>query len=147
MPTASQLCIVSQYGQDGYAVPIQYVERCILIPLASLKQQPLCIDGEDTTLIMLCDKSFLECTQERYTMCILCRKETKGLVAICVGSTPHKHPCWIAELPICSPAEDTEKSRPGKELESGFYTVEQTLPGGRQLTILLQHERNTVCTA
>ncbi len=147
MPTYSELCIVSQYGEGGYAIPIQYVERCILVPLTSLKQQTLCIDGEDTTLIMLCDKSFSDYTQDLDAMCILCRKATKGLVAVCLGNTLHGRPSYLAELPIYSPAEDSKKSRLGKELESGFYIVEQTLPGGRQLSILRQHGRDSVCTA
>ncbi len=146
MSTYSELCIVSQYGQDGYAIPIQYVERCIIVPLTSLKQQTLCVDGEDASLIMLCDQSFSGCTQDLNTMCILCRKATKGRVAVCMGNTYHGFPSYLAELPIYSPSEDAEKSRLGKDLESGFYTVEQTLPNGRQLSILLQHERGTVCT-
>ncbi len=147
MSTYSELCIVSQYGQDGYAIPIQYVERCILVPLTSLTQQTLCVDGEEASLIMLCDQSFSRCPQDLDTMCILCRKATKGHVAVCMGNTFHGYPSYLAELPIYNSSEDTTKSRLGKELESGFYTVEQTLPNGRQLSILLQHEMDTVCTA
>ncbi len=145
MSTYSELCIVSQYGRDGYAIPIQYVERCILVPITSLKQQTICVDGENASLIMLCDKSFPDCTHKLYTMCVLCRTAAKGLAAICLGNTFHGYPFYLAELPIYSSAAD-KKSRSEKELEGGFYIVKQTIPGDRQISILFQHERNAACT-
>ncbi len=147
MSNQFELCIVSQYGQDGYAIPIRYVERCVQVPLTNLRQQTIYVDGEDANLLMLCDKSFLECTQDSDAMCVLCRKATKELMAVCMGNSFHGYRAHLAELPIYIPSEDTEKEQLGKELEGGFYMIEQTLPSSRPLSILLQHERNTACTA
>ena len=100
MSTCSELCIISQYGQDGYAIPIQYVDRCVQVPLTNLRQGTICVDGEDATLLMLCDTSFLECTQDPDAMCVLCREATKGLVAVCMGNAFHSYRPYLAELPM-----------------------------------------------
>ncbi len=144
MSTCSKLCIVSRYGQDGYAIPVQYIERCILVSITDLMQQTICVDGEDVPLIMLCDRSFSDGTKDLDAVCVLCKRETGESVAVCMGNTLHGYPLYLAELPICNPMEDAEKGQNGNELENGFYTIEQALPNGRCLSILLQHKRDAI---
>ncbi len=144
MSTCSKLCIVSRYGQDGYAIPIQYIERCILVSITDLMQQTICVDGEDVPLIMLCDPSFSDYTQDLDTICVLCKRETGESVAVCMGNTLHGYPLYLAELPICDPTEDAEKRQDGNELENGFYMIDQAMPDGRYLSVLLQHKKDII---
>lgn len=142
----SEFCIVSKYQEEGFAIPLRLVERCVLVPKTHLLgQKTICVNGVEADVMMLCDKAFLEDTQDVDTMCVLCRKATQGFAAVCMGSSLHGFPFYVAELPIRAAPDEVGEKQVIKELESGFYIVQQPFIGSHHLSILFQHREQPTC--
>ena len=128
-----ETCIASACENGGYAVPIRYIVRCILLSGPQLKKPTVKVDGEEVKILILCSQDVLKRVQNETVMCFLYRNDEQEPIVIFMGNHYHGHsPCLITlplecELDLCN----AELS-----LGYGIYAYAQTLPNGDELLVL-----------
>lgn len=122
----AEKAIVAMCGPAAYAIPMDYVERCVMVPAADL-QSPIAIGGRKYPLLLLDDPRRIAQREDHTTMCILCQGGRMGPVAVCPCGSLHGPQARLADL-MQRPAAG-EKEKP-QELGCGLVALSDQLPGG-----------------
>ena len=132
----TELCIVSLYEGNAYAIPIRYIERCVLVSGAELSESSIRIEGDEAKVLLLCDRTILQTSKNENVMCVLCRNAEQKLVAICMGNFYYRNSPRLVTLPVqYAPNENC-----GNDIGDGFYTLKQELPAGNDISVLYQFD-------
>ena len=126
-------CIASVCENSGYAVPIRYIVRCILLSGSQLKEPTVKVDGEEVKILILCSQDVLKRVQNETVMCVLYRNEEQEPIVIFMGNHYHGNLPCLTTLPVeC----ELDPCNAELSLGCGVYAYAQMLPNGRGLLVL-----------